>query len=275
MIRGKTVVTKMPSPQGAVAGQTAIFNIPLGLTFHEFMIRYQRDVSSTLTDASQAHFASDLTGVRLILNSDTIWNAPASVIDAINGHYQRPFTAGILSMVLDRKEAETLDGQDLMSLGTANKNEVNALTLEIDIAAGVVTPTLSLYAVQSEGRSLGQYVALRKFSDSAAFTGENEYANVGKGQYGLFAAHFDTANITNAVVEINQRKVFEADRVTMAQLYAGKRTIQSGFTPIDFANDNRVKSAIGLNPSDLRFKMTHTSAESFNIYMERAENIAA
>ena len=86
------------------------------------------------------------------------------------------------------------------------------------------------------------------------------------------AAHFDTADISDIEVQVNQREIFEGDAQFITGLYGVRRSPQAGYTHVDFAYRNRVSDVLPLNVEDFRLKPNITAAGAFNIYLERVED---
>lgn len=266
----------MPRNQPAVAGGTVIFNLPLGLSFHDFLFRYQ----ATGADASQAVMKADLTAVRLILNGETKWDVDATfLLEIMQDFYNRDQVAGAMHLPLARPWHKTIIGSDELAWPTGKGSGVQTLTVEVEIDAAAVNPDLELYALQGPQKTpenpqgvLGRHLAVRKFPKAAAAVGVNEVADLPRNKYGLIAAHFDTANIDDVTVEINSRKVFEADRVVMDAAYNEARTVQATWTHVDWCHRNRLADAVPMDVEDFRFKLNFSAAGGYNVYLERIEN---
>lgn len=266
------VLKTMPSFNAVSAGQTAICNLPVGMAYHQLMIRYKRGAG--ITDATSAEFASDFTGIRLIVDGDTKWNLTAAELIAINsfyGVYDGGFVNGVLAMFFSRPWHRTSQSEDYTQFGTV---DVSTMTLEIDIAVGVVNPTLSLTAVQGPNEKLGDHVCIRKFQQNGVSIGVREISDLPKGPLvgSVLAMHLGTANVNKVEVEANQRMVFQADK-PLAETYYEEtdRVWQAGYWHVDFASTDRLSDALPLNLEDFRLKVDVTAAGSFPLLMERVE----
>lgn len=264
------VFKKMPSFNAVAVGQTAIANLPVGLAYHQLDIRYKR--GAVPADATAAQFGTDFDEIRLIVDGDVKWRLTGNELVALNsyyGVYDGGFTDGVLAMLFSRPWHRTSQGEDFTKYGTA---DVQTMTLEIDINAAAVNPTLSLYAVQGENSPLGNHVCMRKFAYNAAATGVREIPDLPRGPYSVIAMHLGTANIADVEVEANQRTVFEADKPLAESYYEQtQRVWQTGYWHVDFAPTDRLSDALPLALEDFRVKANVTVAGSFNILMERVE----
>jgi len=262
---------KMPSFNAVAPGQTAICNVPVGMSYHQFRIRYK--AGATPTDATEAVFGTDFSEIRLLVDGDVKWRLTGNELIALNkyyGIYDSGFVDGVLQMLFSRPWHRTAQAEDLTRLGTA---DVQTLTLEIDLAAGAVNPQLTLYAVQGEPAPLGDHVCIRKFAFNAAAVGIREISELPRGPYALLAAHMVTGNIADVEVEADQRIVFQADRQLAESYYEEtQRLWQTGYFHIDFSATDRLSDALPLSLRDFRIKANVTAAGSFPILLERLEN---
>lgn len=263
------VFKKMPSFNAVAVSQTAIANLPIGLSYHQLNIRYKRGA----TDATQAIFTADFTEMRLIVDGDVKWRVTGAELLALNGYYglyDGGFTDGVLVMPFSRPWHRTSQSEDFTKYGTA---DVQTMTLEIDLSATAVAPNLSLYAVQGPNEPLGPHVCLRKFAYNAAATGVREIPDLPRGPYSVLAIHPVTANISDVEVEANQRLVFQADKPLAESYYEQtQRVWQTGYWHIDFAATDRLTDALPLSLEDFRLKLNISVAGSFPILMERVES---
>lgn len=261
------IVKKMPSPQGVAAGQTAIFDVPVGLKFHSIQLGYKVDG----TDATEAQFKAHIKAVRVIL--DGYEKIPLSATDliAINKFYQEPWNDGVLPIRFSRPWQRSATGEDNPGYGTA---DVSRFTVEVDIDAAALNPTLELFAEQYPyNEPLGQHVVIKRFAHENATTGETEIPDLPTGKYGLMAVHFDKETISNFTLEMNQRALFDRmNKKNLLAMYRDRRDWQTGYFHADLVHTNRLddtQSLRGLEDFRLRFDKSDTG--SFNILMERVE----
>lgn len=263
------ITKKMPSFQAVAAGQTAIANLPIGLTYEELLIRYK----SSGTDANAATAKADLSEIRLMVDGDAKWTVSATELLALNGWYGRGYTDGVVQMHLSNPEARTVNGEDAAAYGTA---DVQTMALEIDIAAGATAPSLELYAKLAPQSPLGQHLTVRRFAYNASATGIREIADLPRGPFALLAMHAASGNVADVEVEANQRLIYDAD-VAIAEALAAERgkAFQSGYFHIDFVPKSRLSDALPLMLQDFRVRFNLTGTGAFNILAERIEGRAA
>lgn len=262
---------KMPSFNAVAAGGTAINNLPIGLSYHRLIIRYKR--GATPADATSAQFTADINEIRLVLDGTVIWRLTGGELVALNAYYGKAHRDGVFPMFFSRPWTRTAEGEDSLMLGTA---DVQTLTLEIDINSAAVNPTLDLYAVQGDPAPLGTFVTVRPHSKNASATGEIEIQDVpNRGPYAGFALHFTTANISQVVMEANQRIVFEADTAIAQRLSddaVPPRVWQTGYWHVDFLHTNRHLDGLPLDLQAISLRPTMTATGTFKVLVERAEN---
>ena len=271
------IIKELPAFQAIAAGQEATLNAPVGLTYHQILLRYIADVTATPTDATPAVFAADIDEIRWVIDAETKWQLSGAELNALNNYYQVPAIDGAFPLLFSRPWQRTMGGEDEIAYGTAG-GSVQTATLEIDINPAAANPKLSAFAVLGPPSALGRHVAMRRFGQTyAGGVGEFEISDLPRGPYATSAIHFDTANIGDVEVEVDQRKVYEADQaIADAYTVQTDRTPQAGFTHVDFAPTNRLGDVLPLQVQDFRIKLGMTAATpTFRAIMERVEGRAA
>lgn len=268
------VFKRMPSFQAVAAGQTAICNLPLGMSYHQLLLRYQANEGAGVVDATEAVMADDITEIRIIVDGDTKVQMSGVEAIALAKFYGQTVMAGTLPIFFSRPWLRSIEAEDEIAFGTADLQTFN---IEVDIKAGTTSPSLSAYAVQGPNMPLGRYIAIRRFGQTyAGAAGDFEISDLPRGPYGLLAIHFNTPNIERVEVETNQVKVFEADRSLAETYYAQtKRVWQSGYWHVDLTPTNRLRDNLPLVLSDFRVRLAMTGATpTFRAIVERVEGKA-
>ncbi|MDD9911712.1 MAG: major capsid protein P2 [Alphaproteobacteria bacterium] len=263
------IIKNMPSMQGVAAGQTALANLPVGLTYTGLIIRHKRSG----VDATEAQMKADLGDIRVIIDGDVKIEASATELLDLFQYYGGTVQDGVIPILFARPWQRTAVGEDSLSYGTA---DVQTFSLEIDIDAAATSPSLEIVAEQAGIALLGKHVTLRRFGRNASATGVLEEANLPRGPYGLLALHATTANIDDVEVEANQRIVYDADTTTATfrDSLTGKAW-QSGYTHMNFAPSDRVGDAISLDLQDFRVRMNMSATGTFNLIQERIDSHVA
>lgn len=269
------IIKELPSFQAVNGGQTAICNLPLGMTYHQILLRYQADEGAGVVDATEAVFKDDLTEIRLIVDGDTKVQLSGTELVGLLEYYGLTIEDGVLPVLFSRPWQRTMEGEDELAYGTA---DVQTMSLEVDIKAGTTSPSLTGFAVKGPNAPLGRHLAIRRYGQTyAGAAGEFEISDIPRGPYAQLATHFTTDKVSRVEVEANQRIVYEADtQIAKAYFAQTARVLQTGFTHVDFAATNRLGDALPLNLQDFRYRLTMTGAEpSFKAIVERVEGVAA
>lgn len=263
------LLKKMPNGSGIGAGQTATFNLPLGLTYYELAIRMSADLAggTIYADVAEANWGSALGEIRLLIDGSVKIRANAADLVSIWKYYGQPFTAGVLPIFLGRPWQRTAAGEDAPAYGTGG---VQSMTLEIDIAAGITVDSLNVYATQGAQTPLGDHYVLRKFTFGVGNTGLYELSDLPRGNFGTLAFHVDSDDISEMSVEANQRIIREGDRALLAALgsQTGK-SFQTDWTHMSFVDTDRLSDMLAMALEDLRVKMTFTATGNRVIYAEQ------
>lgn len=260
----------MPAASTVTAGQTSVFNLPIGRTYHGLAIEYG---GATL---------AQLNAVRLKLDGEVIMNlGSASELDARNQFDKRAAASGVLYINLERSELMTIGNRMATVIGTGfvdkkGKGNVSrqpsTLQLEIDIAAAAVSPTLQVTAQQSEPSPVGIVRTLREFNYSAP-TGTFEIADLpksGSQNAQIARVWFASSNTTHVELKKNNRTIFQRSKGLNDVLQAdGKRVPQTGLFVYDPSESGLGGQSLDLaDAQDLRFVLTLSGAESIKVLVE-------
>lgn len=261
---------KLPSFQGVAPGATATLNIPLGLTYHRIMIGLRSGASAPGTLHSAASWGTAFGEIRVNIDGRNKIRAHAADLAAMMKYHGLELSDGYLPVVFDRPWFQTAQAQDILGYGTA---DVQSLTLEVDIAAGVVVQDLDAYAICSPNAALGQHLALRKYSVNATGAGEIEVSNLPRNRSRMMAAHLKTDAIDGVEVIANNAEVLKSRRELMAAFAKEfEKTMQTGWTTIDHCVEGRIGTSQPMTLQDHRFRLDYTGASaSITVYVENIE----
>jgi len=265
--------TKMPTPEGAAAGQTATCRLPLGYTYNRLFI--DMNAGGTPTRVAEANWGSNINGIRLKVDGDTKIEATAADLVSLNKYNGHTHDAGILPIFLNRHWMRTIQGEDQTGYDTAGG--MSSFTLEMDLASGITLNDLSVYAEQSDPRDpqsgqvrqFGPHYRLQKYTHNQGVTGEAQITDIVKGTYSVFAMHLKTANISDLEIRTNEKTFYDLSAEMRAQISKlGGRVPQSGFTHVDLAATNRLADALPMTWRDFRIVAQFTGTGSVPIYVE-------
>lgn len=264
------ITKNMPSLQGVAAGQTAICNLPVGLSYYVLVLEHKRSGVA----ATEAQMRAELGDIRLIIDGENKITASASELLDL---YQRQALKygwktlpGVLPIVLSKPTSRTNAGEDSLTYGTS---DVQTMTVEVDIDPSATAPALSITALQGAPSPLGKHITIKRFGRSAAGAGEFEVSDLPRGNYGLMALHILSDKVNSVEVEAAGAIVFKSDGSTAAVLDSlmGKDSDPASAFHVDFTNTDRMDDNLPLNIQDFRIRMDMSAADSFNILMERID----
>lgn len=255
-------ILKTPSWQSVAAGQTAILELPVGLTYERIKTKF------TGATAAQLKFP------RLLVNGNEImrWKDVQRILD-VNSYYDRADTAGYFTIWFNRPELINLVDQRVPGLGTA---DVQTLTLEIDVDAGAPASTLTSLSEKRAPEPLGVFVRVKEFPKNSAVSGEIEIADLPRGP-DLLAVHFFKADVNNMTIEADYGtgtrliygKISKADGEEFQKDYR-RVPVTAKATHVDFAlqNDLAQGPLITRGMKDLRFRPDLGTSGNTDIVVE-------
>ncbi len=142
------ITTKLPNPEGVVAGGTATFRIPVGRRIHSLFLTYSYDA----TDQNVADFEE----IRIYMNGQVIQRFSGTERDILNRYDGLQASTGVLEIPFDRKNLKTIAGQEETAINTGSSDdqgrEIKTMYMEIDLNSGMTIQAsdLELYAKQSD-----------------------------------------------------------------------------------------------------------------------------
>jgi hypothetical protein len=260
------VFKRMPNGSGIGAGQTATFNLPLGLTFHQLALRMSGDIGSGVADIPIANWADAIGEIRLYIDGTEKIRIDAADLATILAYKGQTLKPGVLPIMFTNPSQRTPQGEDAPAYGTA---DVQSMTLEIDIDAGITSPSLTVYGLMGPQTPLGQHYAIKKYPFNVGNTGTRELQDIPRNGYGLLAMHVNSAAVSQVELEVNQRILRDFDRAlgTAKGIQTGK-VWQSGWTHVDLVESDRLSDMVIMNVEDFRLRLEMTGTGNFNLYTE-------
>ncbi|MHC8493639.1 major capsid protein P2 [Thalassospira sp. SM2505] len=257
---------KMPNGSGIGAGQTATFNLPLGVTYHQLLFRIRADLGAGVVDVPKASLGTVLGEIRLYIDGQETIRVDAADLAAILTYKGQVVKDGALPLMFSDPAQRTPLGEDAPAIGTA---DIQSLSLEVDIKAGVTSPSLTVYGVLAQNAPLGQFYAIKKYPFNVGNTGIRELQDLPRHEYHITKMHISTDAISSVQVEANQRILRDFDRVVgeASAIQTGKAW-QAGWTHIDFTISDRLSDFLPMLLEDFRVRLDMTSTGNFNLYTE-------
>ncbi len=260
-------IKKMPSPQGAAAGQTATVNLPIGWTYHQLLISMKSGGSNVRVPV--ASWGSNIDEVRVMINGDTKIKVSAEDLVSIHQFYGVPLKPGELPIMFSHPRSRTIAGEDVTAYGTLG---LQSVTLEIDVTSGITLDDLEVRAIVSAGTPLGAHYTLRRYYKNVGVTGEIEVPEIKRGRYQLLAFHIKSSDIDAVEVEADNLELVNTTPEAAEAYYEQTgRTVQTGWTHIDLASTDRMSDAFSMDRQDFRIRANFTAIGNPAIYTENVE----
>lgn len=225
------------------AGQTATLDLSTGLRYNKITLNYERGGAA----ATQAQMISDIEEVRIKVDGKVqrIFSA-AQLFDynSIDGY---SVTSGFLDIYFAEPHRRSANGEDALAWGTAN---VQTFQMEIDIAAGAVSPVLSAsMEVDDANTNMGPIVKWRRRNVSVSGAGLISVTDFDKlnAYYSILAYSTD---INAIALKLDQNEKVDATVAELNNLYSAHGVAPpAGTTLLAFDYDGRVSSALALKDS--------------------------
>lgn len=236
----------LPSFNSVSAGQTATLNLPVTGVYDTIIITYG---TSTAGGANQANMEAELTEWRLKVNDKVQRRFSSEDLFDINYHKGMGLPAdGEVTIHLAEPWRRSAQGEDVLGWGMG---DVNSFQIEVDIASGATSPTLSAKCVRQKAtRPMGPIVKWRKHSVPVTATGINNVTTLNKGDE-YVAMHAKSSVIDDVEVKVGEAEEWKATAAecTRLQDFYGRIPV-AGWFHIPFDVSNRVLDTlkIGKDP---------------------------
>lgn len=223
---------RITSGNGVAAGNTTTYDNPIGFKYLSFDLAIGGTVDRTKLV------------IRHRVNGEVIQEYTAADRDAMNQHDGIPAESGVLFIPLNTENMKTRDGEEMTGINTGSRDQngryISKYTIEIDVPADAINPTLDLFAEVDDAAPGGPGLIPRllKFPYDLN-AGERQIRDLPKGgvKFARVRRMFvkaETANISLMKVEIDQKKHFErTDAVNRAAQARARRNPQTGWYVVD------------------------------------------
>ncbi|MEN0037466.1 MAG: major capsid protein P2 [Cellvibrio sp.] len=257
-------LVEMPTIQNVVPGGKCVLNLPIGMTYDELIF-----VCTNVTAAQMLNYKWKV-GSKTIIDVSSF-----QVMEDLNAYYKRPQQAGHFTHWFYRPEVKE-DIRALTSFGTIG---VSSSSIEFDLAAGVVSPAIKVFAVQRNPQVMGLVTKLREYPLSFATAGKQQIDNIPRGAR-ISAAHLQKADVSFVELEINNgtgpAKIVEASKSLLEayQKQYDRAPVTAKYTHIDL---NLTGDIAGPMPTaqlvDMRFKPTLDTSGNLTVLVEYIDGI--
>lgn len=249
------ILVNLPGFTGVGAGQTAIANIPLGLSYHALVI----GATNAGVDATtQANINTHFTRWQLKVNGRPKYDLSGSqhyMLNQYHGHVDEP---GVRTLWFTQPKQATLNGEDAMLYGTKG---LQTMTLEVDIGAGATSPTLDVKAlIDPRSLPLGSHRVVEKLTETIGATGTyNLLGYPPKRGRLLEKVHFNGGTISAARLIANNQDLFNV-ATKYAKSINGAMfspfSWQAGWWHLDMTMARRLADVLNIDISDFRIELT-------------------
>ncbi len=261
--------------QGVAAGQTAVAQLPIGRAYHSLTLSY-----GTLTD---------LEGIQVFADNQIIFDMTAAELNAINqydGRTAAGASSGLLVIDFERFNLKTRGLEELSALFTGDKRVnpklISALRVEVGIASGASTPTLSMNGEVSRFDPASQNTQVKimdKITLSLSAAGEHTFTSFRKNTERSRAINrivLKTSNTTAVEMRSNNQQIFKRTKAENERVQNdGVRTPQSGYVVIDFTEKGHGDNWLRLSNEELRLLVTVSGSENITAWVEYLADQAA
>lgn len=268
----KRKIVKLPAFSSVAAGNRATLVIPVGARkYHKVFIEYKGGVGN------QAAVEADLKGVRILTNGRIQREATVAQINVLNAFRGRSFQTGTVIIPFSDPGARTMQGEEVTGWGTYN---LSTLTLELDIDAAAVAPTLQAYAeIEDSQEPLGAIVKWRRSSyqtAGATTLAIRDLPRDPREAYMRFHAFSALASAVQLKAD-NEIIVETITRDLLAKHYAGRpqeTIMQANVLTLDLAASTQLTDILpmvstnGRVIQDFPLEITVTNAATFDLLCE-------
>lgn len=189
---------------GTTAGVTAqIQPDPFG-TYFGLRLYYKRGGAA----ATPAQIASDLTEIRVLLNGTIQWQLTGAQLQMVNAVRGISPDNGEVPLWFMEPYRKTEQVQDRRSWGMVG---IDQFTVEVDIAAGAVTPVLTAAKLWTPIPSvMGEIRKFKRVTVPISVTGDNTVSTLPRNDR-ILNLHCNTTILTNVKVKLNNNEQYNID----------------------------------------------------------------
>lgn len=264
------ITVKMPDAVGVGAGQTAVFTLPIGRTYHNLLLNY---AGVTL---------AQIDAVRLKINGSTVMElGTGAQVDSRNKFDGLEAAAGLLLINFERESLDLSIQRYAYVIGTGHKwpdgdarqnTEAKTMQLEVDINAAAVGTVLSLKAKQSAPQPLGLIRRMAKVT-KALVSSENQIIDLPRNlqthrqinRFFLLSANTTAFKIEKDNFVMVDRTKAENERYQLN----GWRVPQTNIVAFDPTEDGIGSNLIDVfDAQDFQIKPTLSAGETVTLFIE-------
>lgn len=243
-------LVRLPDPSNVVAGQRAIQLLPVGSRkYLKVIFEYKAGADN------QATIEAALKGLRVLVNGRPQRESTVAQMNVMNAYRGRAFQTGRVIMYFGDPGARTWQGEELLGWGTFN---LSTLSIEIDVDAAAVAPTLKAYAeIEDSNEPLGAIMKWRRNNLDVSAAGVKSYRDLTVDPREAYSRiHIFSANATDVQLKADSDIIVETiSRTTLAAHYAGRpqeTIMQANVLTLDLAASTQVDSFLPMQRTDGR-----------------------
>lgn len=251
-----------------VAGNKATLSLPVGYTYHGILLQ----LGGTFTKAQCSRIV-----VRV--NEKIIQDISGTNLDLVN-----TFKGGAVSatnLMIDFTEHQAKDIASELSGSIGTQTGVSRLTIEIDIAAGAVSPTLTSWSFVSGPTDLSPNIAMmipQTVSYSGAGTWDLEIPHGPQSAHMYKRVWLFGSNIDSVVVKKNGLEVDDSNRAANEFMQTHyESTPNAAFYCVDFTIMGHTIGEImtSRDAQDMRLKITTLGASTITYFLDSLGDLGA
>ena len=259
----------LPSFESVAPGSTATLSVPIGWTYHDFLITRKNLPLDQINE------------VRLVVDGKTRQRfvGGAARLDAINqycGMAASEGADGVVRLMQDRYGLIGRDGRELTALGTgrssnSDHDEPSNVTIEVDIDSAAENPQLSCKARRSSSRRIDRILELKEFRYSPAGSGESQISDlpISDGP-NINKIYLFSSDINSVELQRDDRTIFlrtpEENNLVQSD---GIRKPQAGLFVVDPSEDGYGADPIATaGVSDFRLTVDMAAAGTLPVVVE-------
>lgn len=273
-------VIPLPQISGSNAGTTWTVTVPVGpRRYHMISLEY---TSGAAGGATQTQMETDITEIRVNLNSTVQRRMSAKQMNVLNAEKGKSVTAGssgvpgYLSILFSEPQRKGVQAREATAWGM---NGVGSFTIEVDIASGATSPKLAAWAVIDDiPAAPASIVKVKRDIITVAATGNINYkADTLKGDaYEGITFIENTAGDISALLATWDNLTLYQDNANFAKelLNQSDYSRQSGYryVPLNFNSIGDFVPSIKKNPDGSLQKVAEFL---FTLTMANAANVTA
>jgi hypothetical protein len=252
----------LPSFGGVAASSTATLNAPIGYNYHSLIL------------SRGGTFTHDhMEGIRVLCDGVPVWDITGAHLDDHQLHDGIAVGGADLSIInFERAGLSLPRSREATSI---NSRLMRTLQIEVDIASGASSPTLSAKGVVSTGQLAdNRIIKKRKYTRSAAGAGTLEISDLAFGSDLINRVFFHSPTGSGKISAVTMKR---DNAIVFERTLAENQLLQSNGVKTNVANTFVVdptelgagdQAYVTAGVSDLKFELTMSAAETVTVYVE-------